>query len=95
MRVIAGFGLLLAGVVMLVVPGPGWLTIAAGLSMLSADFPWARRALDALKAMAAACRDRLMRAMGYARADANANRASDSGTDVSGGQVRLPPRGKG
>jgi uncharacterized protein (TIGR02611 family) len=52
-RIIAGFGVLSAGIVMLAVPGPGWLTIAAGLAILAADFPWARRALDAIKSAAA------------------------------------------
>jgi uncharacterized protein (TIGR02611 family) len=48
-KVIAGFGVLLAGIVMLAVPGPGWLTIAAGLAILAAEFAWARRALDSIK----------------------------------------------
>jgi len=47
--VIAGFGVLVAGIVMLAVPGPGWLTIAAGLAILAAEFAWARRALDSIK----------------------------------------------
>jgi uncharacterized protein (TIGR02611 family) len=48
-RAIAGFALLLAGVGMLVLPGPGWAAIALGLALLAPDFPWARRALDRLK----------------------------------------------
>lgn len=48
-RIIAGFALLLAGIAMLVLPGPGWVTIALGLAMLSKDFPWARHALDRIK----------------------------------------------
>lgn len=55
-KVIAGFGLLLAGVVMLVVPGPGWLTIAAGLAILATEFAWAHRALDAIKTVVASVR---------------------------------------
>jgi uncharacterized protein (TIGR02611 family) len=50
LKIIAGFGLLSAGIV--VVPGPGWLTIAAGLAILAAEFPWARRALDRIKGAA-------------------------------------------
>jgi uncharacterized protein (TIGR02611 family) len=49
MKIIGGLGLLVAGTVMVFVPGPGWLTIAAGLALLANEFPWARRALDALK----------------------------------------------
>jgi hypothetical protein len=52
-KVVAGFGLLLAGTAMLVLPGPGLLTIAAGLAVLAAEFTWARRALDAMKNAAA------------------------------------------
>jgi len=48
-KVAAGFGLLSAGMVMLVVPGPGWLTIAGGLALLAGEFSWARRALDSVK----------------------------------------------
>jgi uncharacterized protein (TIGR02611 family) len=51
-RIVAGFALLAAGVVMLALPGPGWLTIAAGLAMLATEFEWARRLLDRLKATA-------------------------------------------
>ena len=49
---VAGFGLLGAGVAMLALPGPGWLTIAAGLAVLAGEFPWARRLLDRLKGVA-------------------------------------------
>jgi uncharacterized protein (TIGR02611 family) len=47
--VIAGFTLLLAGVVMLVTPGPGLLVIFLGLGLLAAEFIWARRLMDRIK----------------------------------------------
>ena len=47
--VIAGFTLLLAGVVMLVTPGPGLLVIFLGLGLLGAEFVWARRLMDRIK----------------------------------------------
>jgi len=50
--IVAGFALLLAGVVMLVLPGPGWVTIAAGLAILAREFQWARTLLDRLKTTA-------------------------------------------
>ena len=37
-----GFTVLLVGIVMIVTPGPGWLVIVLGLSILSAEFVWAR-----------------------------------------------------
>jgi uncharacterized protein (TIGR02611 family) len=48
-RAIAGFALLLAGIAMLALPGPGWVTIALGLALLARDFPWAERALHRLR----------------------------------------------
>ena len=47
--VIAGFTLLLAGVVMLVTPGPGIAAILLGLGLLAAEFVWARRLMDRIK----------------------------------------------
>jgi len=41
--------LLIAGVVMLALPGPGWLVIAAGLALLSRDVAWAERWLVAVR----------------------------------------------
>jgi uncharacterized protein (TIGR02611 family) len=65
-RILIGFTLLLAGVVMLVIPGPGWLTIVLGLAVLAAEFVWARRLLNRLKAEAARIRDSVLRARGNA-----------------------------
>jgi uncharacterized protein (TIGR02611 family) len=48
-RATAGFVLLLAGIAMLALPGPGWVTIAVGLALLSRDCPWAERALHRLR----------------------------------------------
>src|SRR5271167_1426829 len=48
-RVIAGFTLLLVGAVMVFTPGPGWLVILGGLTLLGAEFVWARRLMDRLK----------------------------------------------
>lgn len=49
-RIGAGLGLVLLGITLLVLPGPGILTIAGGLAILSVDFVWARRLLDWMKA---------------------------------------------
>ena len=49
-KVIVGFTLLLFGVIMLVTPGPGWVAIGLGLALLAAEFVWARRLLNRLKA---------------------------------------------
>jgi len=47
-RIAGGFGLLVAGIAMLALPGPGWVTIAAALAILAAEFAWARRTRDRL-----------------------------------------------
>jgi uncharacterized protein (TIGR02611 family) len=43
---IAGFFVLLLGVIMLFTPGPGWAAIILGLGMLALEFTWAERALE-------------------------------------------------
>jgi len=53
-----GFTLLIIGAAMLVLPGPGLVVIAFGLVVLSAEFVWARRALDRMKDQAQRVRDR-------------------------------------
>jgi len=46
---VAGGTLTVAGVVMLVTPGPGILAIAGGLGILSTEFDTARRALGRIR----------------------------------------------
>jgi hypothetical protein len=56
-RIVAGFTLLLAGAVMIITPGPGWLVIFLGLSLLAAEFIWARRLMDRMKREGGRVRD--------------------------------------
>ena len=49
LKIVAGFTLLAVGILMLVTPGPGWLTIGLGLALLAAEFLWARKLLQRLK----------------------------------------------
>jgi uncharacterized protein (TIGR02611 family) len=42
---VAGFAVLLAGIAMLVLPGPGLLVCAIGLGLLALEFRWAERLL--------------------------------------------------
>lgn len=48
-RIIGGFTLLVIGVIMFVTPGPGWVVIFLGLTLLAAEFVWAQRLMDRLK----------------------------------------------
>lgn len=62
-RVVAGFTLLLAGVLMIFTPGPGWPVILFGLSLLAAEFIWARRLMDRIKREGGRVRDVVWRYM--------------------------------
>jgi len=60
-RIVAGFTLLAAGVVMLVTPGPGWVVILLGLGLLAAEFVWARQLMDRIKREGGRVRDAVFR----------------------------------
>ena len=49
LKLTAGSALIGLGVVMLVTPGPGWLAIGSGLTLLASEFEWARLWRDRLK----------------------------------------------
>lgn len=40
-RILAGMALILIGIALLVLPGPGLLTIFAGLTLMAGEFEWA------------------------------------------------------
>jgi uncharacterized protein (TIGR02611 family) len=42
---VVGLGIVALGIVLLPLPGPGWLVIFAGLFVLSTEFEWAERLL--------------------------------------------------
>jgi len=44
-----GFTIILIGVALLVLPGPGTLVIILGLALLGTEFAWARRLLKRVK----------------------------------------------
>jgi predicted transcriptional regulator YdeE len=46
---VAGFAVLIAGIAMLALPGPGWAAIFLGLAILSTEYVWAQRLLKAAK----------------------------------------------
>ena len=51
---LVGFAFLIAGITMLVVPGPGMLVIAIGLAILATQFAWAKRLLSSAEGSAKA-----------------------------------------
>jgi uncharacterized protein (TIGR02611 family) len=46
---ILGISVIIVGIAMLVLPGPGTIVIPAGLAILATEFVWARRWLNYLK----------------------------------------------
>jgi len=49
LKILFGFTLLVVGAVMILTPGPGWLTILVALGVLAAEFVWAKRLLEGMK----------------------------------------------
>lgn len=58
---IAGFLVVLAGVAMLVLPGPGIVVIIAGLAILATQYVWAERLLKVAKERANQAKDVILR----------------------------------
>ncbi len=60
---VVGWVIVLAGVAMLVLPGPGLLVIIAGLSVLGIEFAWAAKLRDQAKDKAKATAEKAKRAL--------------------------------
>ena len=58
---VAGFVVILAGVAMLVLPGPGLLVIVAGLAILATEYVWAQRLLKIAQKKATQAKDAILR----------------------------------
>lgn len=61
LKILAGFTLLAAGVVMWVTPGPGWAAVIGGLVLLSTEFEWACRLLTKIKEKGGQLRDAVVK----------------------------------
>ncbi|NLD36725.1 MAG: hypothetical protein GX654_07650 [Desulfatiglans sp.] len=48
--IVIGFTILLAGIAMIVLPGPAFIVIPLGLAVLATEFIWARNLLKSIKA---------------------------------------------
>jgi len=59
---LAGFTLLLLGIIMVATPVPGLPVIVLGLGLLGAEFVWARQIMDRLKRETERLRDVMLRA---------------------------------
>jgi uncharacterized protein (TIGR02611 family) len=59
--ILAGFTLLLLGIIMIFTPGPGTPVILMGLGLLAAEFVWARRIMDRIKRESVRLKDAILR----------------------------------
>lgn len=60
-KMVMGFTMLAIGAAMLVLPGPGVVTIMLALAVLGTEFVWARRLLERMKAAARDAKDAVLR----------------------------------
>lgn len=58
---VVGGTLVIGGLAMLVLPGPGILVVLAGFAVLGTQYAWARRALDETKRRAREAKTKLRR----------------------------------
>jgi len=58
---VVGFAVVIAGIVLLFLPGPGLLVVIAGLALLATEFAWARRLLTLAREQARRINDRVRR----------------------------------
>jgi uncharacterized protein (TIGR02611 family) len=61
---VAGGSLVIVGVALLVLPGPGLLVIILGLGILATEYVWAERLLKMAKEKATQARDKVLRKSG-------------------------------
>ena len=60
-KILAGFTLLGAGAILLFTPGPGWAVIFLGLTLLAAEFVWAKRLMNHMKEQGTRIKDTVLR----------------------------------
>jgi uncharacterized protein (TIGR02611 family) len=58
---IAGFLVVLVGIVLIPLPGPGWLIVFAGLAILAREYVWAERLLNQAKRRVGQAKDAVLR----------------------------------
>ena len=73
---VAGLALLAIGLVLLVLPGPGFLFIIAGFAVLATEYVWAERMLNLARQKAEQAKNKVIR---------------KKGSPVGGGDVAPPP----
>jgi uncharacterized protein (TIGR02611 family) len=75
---IAGILVILLGIALLVLPGPGWVLIFAGLAILATEYVWARRLLETAKRKAEQAKDKVLEKKDARAAKKGAKRSGTS-----------------
>jgi uncharacterized protein (TIGR02611 family) len=52
---VVGLAVVVAGIVMLIVPGPGWLVIFLGFAIWATEFPWANAVATFIRRQISKC----------------------------------------
>jgi uncharacterized protein (TIGR02611 family) len=58
---IAGFTVVIVGLILVPLPGPGWLIVFAGLAILATEYVWAQRLLNFAKSKVGQAKDAVLR----------------------------------
>ena len=58
---IAGFTVVIVGLILVPLPGPGWLIVFAGLAILATEYVWAQRLLTYAKTKVGQAKDVVLR----------------------------------
>ena len=66
---VIGLALVVGGIALLVLPGPGILVIIAGLAVLATEFAWAESMLDKAKEQAGKAKEKAARSWRKRRGD--------------------------
>jgi uncharacterized protein (TIGR02611 family) len=64
---VVGAALVIGGLILVPLPGPGWLIVFAGLAVLATEFAWAHRLLEFAKKTLSAWTDWLIRQAWHVR----------------------------
>jgi uncharacterized protein (TIGR02611 family) len=66
---VVGFLVVLIGLILIPLPGPGWLIVFAGLAILATEYVWAQRLLTYAKTKVGQAKDAVLRKKQPADAD--------------------------
>ena len=58
---VVGFAVVLIGIILIPLPGPGWAIVFGGLAILATEYVWAQRLLNYAKRKATSAKDKILR----------------------------------